>query len=189
MSRHAARSDRIRLSGATMVEILVAVAIFAVLLVLFLVVWRTTPRQTVSVEKGTELVHAASVLASALSWDLARSHPASAVRETPGRLVLALHAGYDAAAPTPITTRAIEYAFDETSGSLKRDRRVLIAGALSAVQMRWTSAPVRLAVSLTGKRPPAGDAPRMAFELAAPPATSPLHWRFAAHHRAARAAD
>jgi hypothetical protein len=171
-----------------MAEILVAVAIFGALLVLLLVVWRTTPRQNASLTHGTELVHAASLLSTSLSWDLARSHPVAVLgdpaKEPAPALKLPLHAGYDAAAPLPISARAVRYAFE--GGALKRDGRALVAGGLAAVELAWKDAPARLAVALTGKKPPAGEAPRLTFELAAPPATSPTHWRFAAHHRAAR---
>lgn len=180
MSRSAWR-DHLSRSGASTIEILVSVAIFGVLLTVLLLVWTTSPRHAASIERATELVAAASVVAEALSADLARALPASYLPEPPAdgpRLELALRTAYDPKERLPLAYRRVRY--ELTGGMLKRDGRPLVP--LTMIAFRWNAS--SLTVTLSGPKPPS-----YTFDLPAPPATAAAPWRFAADHRAARPRD
>lgn len=186
--------NHLSVKATSVIEILVAFAIFGVFLTVSLVVWRTTPREP---EKGIELVQAASLVSEALAWDLMRAPPLTvqpdweAIRtRTGGELTLPRLAEYDAAKPLPLAVTPVNYVFDKARQALRRDGRTLVAGGVTAVDFRWsTTEPPELSVTLTGEARGAARAPKLEFRLPAPPGTAPVPWRYAAHHRAARVVE
>lgn len=171
-----------------MVETLVAVAILGVFLTVFWSVWTTTPRQTRTVETGTELTHAASLLTEALVSDLMRAPPlAAAPVAAAGSLSVPRLTAYEPAQAQPMVAQQVRYRHDAARQTIARDGKVLVAGGVTAADFRWsTQAPWRLTVKLTGVVASGGPAPTVSFELAMPENAAPPGWRFAAHHRAAR---
>jgi hypothetical protein len=184
-----------RRRGVTLVELAFAVSLAALLAVTYFTVTSGGAREGAHLERGAELMGAATVLQEVLSWDLLRSLPIGVIEgETEARAVaspglrLPMLAGYDARLSPSPAFQVIEYRFDPEKGTLSRNGSVLVAEGLVAVGFRWVrGVPDLLEVTLVGQSPFGTQGPRFVIRLPAPPAGRAVgSYRFAEHHSGGR---
>jgi len=179
----------------TLVEIAVALVLVAMSSMLLWQIYAAGQRQGDQIERGAELMQAASLLQEILSWDLLRSLPAASLgEEHPLRrgeahpnLALPFYNGYAGTRPEARGFRVLAYTWDAEQKVLRRDGRPLLRSGVDEIQFRWSAhTPTQLIVELYG-RSGLGDArPRTTIRLPAPPGTDgDRYWRYAPGHRGA----
>lgn len=183
--------------GTTLVELALAIALLGALLTAYFLVMSGGNRESAQLERGNELMGTALLLHEALAWDLLRSVSVGVLGDEtrPGdpaasTLRLPVATGYDGRTSPCFGYRPIAYAFDPATGTLTRDGQVLAAGGLHSVTFRWLPGrPPLLEVALVGRSALGTQGPRFVVRLPAPSSDGGLPgWRFAPHHRGARAA-
>lgn len=189
------RGPRTLRSGVTLVELGIAVSLAATLAVAYFAVTSGGRREGAHLERGAELMGAATVLQEVLSWDLLRSLPIGVIegeleareKASPG-LRLPMLGGYDARLSPSPAFQVVEYAFDAEKGVLTRNGQTLVAEGLVSVGFRWVrGVPDLLEVTLVGVSPFGTQGPRFVIRLPAPPAGRAVgSYRFAGHHSGGR---
>lgn len=181
--------------GFTLVEALVALILVFMSMGVLWNVWTSANRQGSQIERGAELMQAASLLQEVLSWDLLRSLPLTVMEDRPltrgvadGGLVLPYYDGYDGSFASCRAYRELAYRFDRDQGVLYRAGQPILRGQVADVQFRWSvQHPTFLEVVLVGQKGMAARAPRFVIRLPAPQGTDEdRHWQAAVHHRGAR---
>lgn len=180
----------------TLVELLMALAVLAVMGVAYWTVSSGGHRQVDQLEKGSELMLASTLLQEYLSWDLGRCLSLGTLapeqvlvgRESTA-LELPVYRGYEGNSDAALRYRMLRYEFDAGAGVLRRDGKVILQEGLGEVRFRWTEGtPTMLVVELKGRSSAGREGGRFRIRLAAPAGTNGLaSYRFAAHHRRARA--
>ena len=170
----------------TLVELVVAMAVGALVLALLQMVRSSSARQVVQLEAETEMVRVALVLREHMARDLAgglepgvRSEDEAALGAEAHELVLASFAGYDASRKPARSYRPVRYRWAAGQGVV-RDGHPLGGEGLAAVRFRQ-GLDGAVTVELVGARPGS----RMTLRFAAPARGT---GRRAPHHRGARPA-
>lgn len=183
-----------RRGAFTLVEALVAAALFALALSVLWQVFGSARRQGRAVERGAALMQSAALLREVLAWDLLRSLPPAVLAGEPeprgvdmGGVTLPYYAGYEGDSAVARRYRALRYSWDEDRRELRRGDRVLLGAGLADVRFRWSeTAPTALEVRLVAVASAGEKAPEFVVRLPAPGGTDGArHWRSARHHRGA----
>ncbi len=189
--RAPASRSRSRRRGTTLVELLVAAALVAVVLALLWSEWSASRREAEHAGEHETLLTSATLLEELLQRDLRAGLPLVMLpeEERPGgeattRIVFPRFAGYEGAGDPALRYRRVEYVWDAEAGTLRRNQEVLPLWGLERVEFRWVrDLPGSLEVRLG---PPEMPGRCVTFRVAAPPGTdSPAIWRAAPWHRGA----